>query len=149
MAIVAYSNQYTLNPDARTYTPNLSPNNLRRGDSVWVNATVVIPAGSLIGDTAIIAPVVAGIRPVRAWFTNPQANAALTCDVGYTSAGTAISAVNAFANTATTVSLTDAQLSAITVLPVSGDNLVLTLRGATVVTVATWRLYLEFVNTGI
>lgn len=149
MAIIAYSNNYSLNPDGRTYANILSDNNKCRGESIWINATVLIPAGSLIGDTAIIAPMVAGVRPVRAWFTNPQANAALTCDVGYTSAGTAISATNAFATTATTVSLTDAQLSVITALPVSTDNLVLTLRGATVVTAATWKLFIEFVNTGI
>lgn len=149
MANVAYSSLYKLSTDNRTYVPYSSPQNQRQGDSIWVNATVLIPAGSLVGDTATIAPVVAGVRPVRAWFTNPQANASLTCDVGYTSAGTAISATNAFATTATTVSLTDAQLSAITSLPVDGDNLILTLRGATVTTAATWKLFIEFVNSGI
>lgn len=148
MSIVAYSSLYSLSTDNTNYVPVNAPQNLRRGDSIWINATVDIPAGSLVGDTAIIAPVAAGIRPVRAWFTNPQANASLTCDVGYTSAGTAISATNAFATTATTVSLTDAQLSAITSLPEDGDNLVLTLRGATVTTAATWTLFIEFVNTG-
>lgn len=149
MAIVAYSNQYALSTDNRTYVPVRAPQNLRAGDSIWINATVLVPAGSAIGSTLVIAPLVAGVRPVRAWFTNPQANTGLTCDVGYTSAGTAISATNAFATTATTVSLTDAQLSAISALPVSGDNLVLTTQGAIVPTAATWKLFIEFVNTGI
>ena len=119
------------------------------GDSIWINATVIVPASTAIASTFVIAPVAAGVRPVRAWFTNPQANAALTCDVGYTSSVAAISSGNAFATTATTVSLTDAQLSAITVLPVDGDNLVLTTRAAIVTTVATWKVFIEFVNTGI
>lgn len=149
MAIIAYSSLYELSTDGRTYLPETAPVNQRLGESIWINATVIVPASTAIASTFVIAPVAAGIRPVRAWFTNPQANAALTCDVGYTSSVAAISAGNAFATTATTVSLTDAQLSAITVLPVDGDNLVLTTRAAIVTTVATWKVFIEFVNTGI
>lgn len=148
MAIIAYSNNYALSTDNRTYINLLSDNNKVRGESIWIRGTVVVPATTAIGSTFVIAPVMAGVRPVRAWFTNPQANAALTCDVGYTSSVAAISAGNAFATTATTVSLTDAQLSAITVLPVAGDDLVLTTRAAIVTTVATWTVFLEFVNVG-
>lgn len=149
MAIIAYSSLYALSTDGRTYLPETAPVNQRLGESIWINATVIVPASTAIASTFVIAPVAAGIRPVRAWFTNPQANAALTCDVGYTSSVAAISSGNAFATTATTVSLTDAQLSAITVLPVDGDNLVLTTRAAIVTTVATWKVFIEFVNTGI
>ena len=149
MAIIAYSSLYALSTDGRTYLPETAPVNQRLGESIWINATVIVPASPAIASTFVIAPVAAGIRPVRAWFTNPQANAALTCDVGYTSSVAAISSGNAFATTATTVSLTDAQLSAITVLPVDGDNLVLTTRAAIVTTVATWKVFIEFVNTGI
>ena len=149
MAIIAYSSLYALSTDGRTYLPETAPVNQRLGDSIWINATVVVPATTAIASTFVIAPVAAGVRPVRAWFTNPQANAGLTCDVGYTSSVAAISSGNAFATTATTVSLTDAQLSAITVLPVDGDNLVLTTRAAIVTTVATWKVFIEFVNTGI
>jgi|JI102314A1RNA_FD_contig_31_3517714_length_1949_multi_8_in_0_out_0_3 hypothetical protein len=149
MAIIAYSSLYALSTDGRTYLPETAPVNQRLGDSIWINATVIVPASTAIASTFVIAPVAAGVRPVRAWFTNPQANAALTCDVGYTSSVAAISSGNAFATTATTVSLTDAQLSAITVLPVDGDNLVLTTRAAIVTTVATWKVFIEFVNTGI
>ena len=149
MAIIAYSSLYALSTDGRTYLPETAPVNQRLGDSIWINATVIVPASTAIASTFVIAPVAAGVRPVRAWFTNPQANAALTCDVGYTSSVAAISSGNAFATTATTVSLTDAQLSAITVLPVDGDNLVLTTRAAIVTPVATWKVIIEFVNTGI
>ncbi len=149
MAIIAYSSLYALSTDGRTYLPETAPVNQRLGESIWINATVIVPASTAIASTFVIAPVAAGVRPVRAWFTNPQANAALTCDVGYTSSVAAISSGNAFATTATTVSLTDAQLSAITVLPVDGDNLVLTTRAAIVTTVATWKVFIEFVNTGI
>ena len=148
MAIVGYSSLYSLAPDQTNYVPTNAPVNQRRGDSIWIYATVDVAAGAIVTDQYVVAPVAAGVRPVRAWFTNPQANASLTCDVGYTSAGTAISATNAFATTATTVSLTDAQLSAISTLPVDGDNLVLTLRGATVTTAATWKVFIEFVNSG-
>jgi hypothetical protein len=149
MAIVGYSSQYALGPDGRTYLPVTSPQNLRLGDAIWVNATVLVPASTAIASTLVIAPVVAGVRPVRAWFTNPQANASLTADIGYTSNVTAISALNAFATTATTVSLTDAQLSAISALPVAGDNLIITTRAAISTTVATWKVFIQFVNTGI
>lgn len=155
MANVAYSNQYGLSTDGRAYVPVRAPQNQRQGDSIWINATVLVPAGSIVGDTVTIAPVVAGIRPVRAWFTNPQANAALTVDIGYSALQTAldptkaISALNVFTTTATTVSLTDTQLSAISILPVAQDNLILTIRGATVTTAATWKLFIEFVNSGI
>ena len=149
MAIIAYSSLYGLSTDGRTYVPVSAPQNQRQGDSIWVNATVIVPASTAIASTFVIAPMVPGVRPVRAWFTNPQANASLTCDVGYTSSVTAISSLNAFSTTATTVSLTDAQLSAISVLPVAGDNLVLTTRAAIVTTAATWKLFIEFVNSGI
>lgn len=148
MAIIAYSNNYALSTDNRTYLPILSNQNKQRGESIWIRATVIVPATTAIASTFVMAPVVAGIRPVRVWATNPQANASLTCDIGYTSNVTAISALNAFSTTATTVSLTDAQLSAITALPVDGDSLVLTTRAAIVTTTATWTLFCEFVNVG-
>lgn len=148
MAIIAYSNNYALAPDGRNYTNLLSDDNNARGDSIWIRGTVAVPASTAIASTFVIAPVVTGVRPVRAWFTNSQANASLTCDVGYTSNVTAISALNAFATTATTVSLTDAQLSAITALPVAGDELVLTTRAAIVTTAAVWTVFVEFVNVG-
>lgn len=149
MATVAYSNQYGLSTDGRTYLPINSPQNKRVGDSIWVNATVLVPAGAVAGSTVVIAPVVAGIRPVRAWFTNPQANSNLDCDIGYTSSVAAISTTNVFTKTATTVSLTDAQLSAITVKPIAGDNLIITTKNASVTTAATWTVFIEFVNSGI
>ena len=81
MAIIAYSSLYALSTDGRTYLPETAPVNQRLGDSIWINATVIVPASTAIASTFVIAPVAAGVRPVRAWFTNPQANAALTCDL--------------------------------------------------------------------
>lgn len=149
MAIIAYSSLYALSTDGRTYLPETAPVNQRLGDSIWINATVLVPAGSVAGSTVVIAPVVAGVRPVRAWFTNPQANASLDCDIGYTSSIAAISTTNVFTKTATTVSLTDTQLSAITVKPIDGDNLIITTKNASVTTAATWTVFVEFVNSGI
>ena len=142
-----YSNLYVLNPDGRTYTVINDPNNLRNGEGVWVRALVSLPAGTVATDIALFAPVSAGVRPLYGLITATATNGSLTGTLGYTSSVSAIASLATEIQSNTATLLTPAQLKAVTVLPVAGDNLILTLAGTftnpTVIGVA-----IHFVNCG-
>lgn len=139
-----YSNNYALNPDNRTYTAIVTPNNLRIGESVWVRALVNVTAV----DTLILCPVSAGVRPVSGLITATATNASLDGKLGYTSDDDAlVAALGATIQSNTATLLTPAQIKAVTALPVAGDNLILTLSG-TYSNATTIGVLIQFVNFG-
>ena len=144
-----YSSLYTLSGNGRDYTTTFAaPNNRRMGDPVWLRAALTLPAGTAAADVGILAPLVAGTRLVGGIISATAVNGSLTSTLGYTSSPSAISAaLGAVIQSATQTALTPAQITAITVLPVSTDNLIITFGGTfTNPTVLTFLL--EFVNVG-
>ncbi len=139
-----YSNNYSLNPDGRTYTALNVPNNIRIGESVWVRGLVNVTGV----DTCIIAPVSAGVRPMYGLITATATNGSLDGKLGYTSDDSAlIAALGATIQSNTATLLTPAQIKAVAALPVAGDNLILTLSG-TFSNATTVGIALLMVNVG-
>lgn len=147
MAVTRRSNNYILNPDGTTYTAVNVPNNLRIGESVWVRGLVLFPAGTVATDIGLYGPVSAGVRPVQGLITATATNGSLTATLGYTSSVAAIASLTTQIQSDTATLLTPAQIKAVSVLPVAGDNLILTLAG-TFTGATTIGVMIEFVNFG-
>jgi hypothetical protein len=146
MATARYSNYYVLSPDGRTYQA-FSPNVVRPGESIWIKASVLFPAGTVATDYGILAPVVPGIRPVSGIITASAVNTGLTGTLGYASSAAALGSFTTALETATSTALTVAQITAVTVLPVSGDTLRFTL-GGTFTNATTIGVWLQMANLG-
>ncbi len=144
-----YSSLYTLNQDGRTYAAK-APTNTRPGETVWIRATAFCPgSGRTSGDVVHIAPLVGGLRLAPGGYVGASAsNAALTVDVGYTSAPHAILDDSTSFQASGATAITAAQTKAITSLSVVGDELIATLGGTVGSTDTTLEFFLPFVNVG-
>lgn len=152
-----YSNLYALNNSnvgtAGGYTAINAANNCRGGESVFIRASVSIPAGAVATDRLIFAPLVPGLRPVYGILTATATNGSLTVNLGYETSASAIVAASTAFQAAGSTLLTPAQIAGVTVLTSKGsveagqDRLIGTLVGTfTNPTVAT--VLIQFVNFG-